>query len=350
VTATVGPTSLAEAFRLQALACAGAGSDLYGRLLEGAADDLAAGGVVAEVVAPHREDPTGSALALRFLGAVHRIVLEGRAPALARHYPSMGGAVGDADPVPDLLATVAEHRAELTRRTGDGVQTNEVGRSAVLVGGFAAVAARFGLPLRVLELGASAGLNLRWDRYCYDTGVTVAGDPDSPVRFHGIWEGDPPDLRPEMVVAERRGCDRNPIDPVTPFGRLTLQSYVWPDQLDRIARLRAALEVARTVPVTIDRADAADWLERRLRRPAPGMATVVVHSIVVQYLPAPSRRRVRAALEAAGAVATPAAPLCWLRMEPGGDRADLRSTTWPGGDDVLLARAGYHGRPIRWLG
>ena len=79
---------------------------------------------------------------------------------------------------------------------------DEVGRSAVLVGGYAEVTHRTTLPLRVLEIGASAGLNLRWDHFAYDTGRGVSGDPDSPVRFSGVWVGDPPDLPRRFTVAD----------------------------------------------------------------------------------------------------------------------------------------------------
>jgi hypothetical protein len=78
------------------------------------------------------------------------------------------------------------------------------------------------------------------------------------------------------------------------------------------------------------------------------LATVVVHSIVLQYLPPERRRRFRAALDAAGRTATPDAPLAWLRMEPAGERAELRLTSWPAGEEALLASAGYHGQPIWW--
>jgi hypothetical protein len=158
----------------QADACAGAGSHLYGRILRGVVADLAAGGLCAELLTDRVEDPLAAALPLRFLGAVHRIVLDGRAPELAAWYPSVGG-TSTADPAPAFLRTVAEHRAEIGRRLHDGVQTNEVGRAAVLVGGYAELAHRFGLPLRVLEVGASAGLNLRWDHFLYDTGSGVSG-------------------------------------------------------------------------------------------------------------------------------------------------------------------------------
>lgn len=69
----------------------------------------------------------------------------------------------------------------------------------------------------------------------------------------------------------------------------------------------------------------------------------------MQYLAEAARERVRASLAAAGARATELAPLAWLRMEPAGHVAEVRLTTWPGGDERLVARSGYHGRPIHWL-
>lgn len=342
------PTTALEVLRFQARQCEQAGSVLYARILRGAADDLQAGGVTARLLGGRDDDPFGSALALRFLGAVHRIVLEQRAPALARHYPSAGGDASAGDPVPDFLAALATHEVEVARRLMDGVQTNEVGRSAALVGGHAAVLARTGLPLRVLEIGASAGLNLRFDHYAYDLGDRLAGAAGSPVRFAGVWEGPPPELPEDFRVVERRGCDPRPIDPTTEEGRLTLLSFTWPDQLDRLERLHAALRVAARVPVEVDPVDAVTWVEGQLGEPRPGVATVVVHSIVLQYLSPDRRRRFRAALERAGRHATPAAPLAWLRMEPAGDLAEIRLTMWPGGSDERLGSAGYHGRPIWW--
>lgn len=342
------PTTVEEVVAFQAEACGRVGSRLYERILLGVLADLQVGGVCAAVLAGRGDDPYGSALALRLLGAVHRLVLEGRAPALAALYPSVGGDPTRGDPVAAFLATVEAERDEVERRIVDGVQTNEVGRSAVLVGGFGEVLRRTDLPLRLLEVGASAGLNLRADHYCYDTGSQVAGDPASPVRFAGVWEGPAPWLPDRFDVAERRGCDRSPIDATTEEGRTTLLSFVWPDQLDRIALLEAALDVAQRVPVALDRADAAEWAEARLHEHGPGAVSVVFHSIVLQYVPADRRRRLRSALEEAGRRATPAAPVAWLRMEPAGDRAELRLTLWPDGTEEVLATAGYHGRPIWW--
>jgi len=241
---------------------------------------------------------------------------------------------------------VVEHSDVLRTAITRGVQTNEVSRCAALLGGFLLVAEATGLPLRVLELGSSAGLVLRWDAYRYEGPGRAFGDPASPVRLDF-----PPPLDVTATVAERRGCDLNPLDPTDEDTRLTLLSYVWPDQRWRLALLQAALDAAASVPVVVDRAFAGDWLAERLAEPAEGRATVVFHSIVMQYLPEAERARVEELLHEAGARATPSAPLAWLRMEPDTmDRTGVWLDLWPLGRHAQVAAAGYHGRPVEWAG
>lgn len=342
--------SLAEYLRLHAEACRQMGSPFYAVLMHRMADDVEADGPVRALLGPHQHDPA-AAHQLRLLGGVHRLVLAGREPALARHYPSVGGD-GDAEAawprVREILAAPPPMVLDAMTRPP---QTNEVGRSAALVGGFLVVAGDFGLPLRVLELGSSAGLNLRFDRYRYEEGDVALGDPESPVRFEGLWGGRPPPFGAPLDVAERRGCDRDPVDAATPDGRLTLLSYVWPDQTERFGSLSAALDVAARFSVTVDGAVIPVWLGERLSERRPGMATVVFHSIVWQYLTDDERVSVERTLTEAGASATGRAPLAWLRLEPSAELTptELRLTTWPGGDERLLARCHYHLGPIEWL-
>lgn len=344
---------LGDLLRLQRSYALVAASPLYGDVLGAVIDDVEAGGVCLDLLVGHAHDPFGSALVLRFLGAVHRLALEGKAPDLAARYPSAGG-TSDSEVGAVFVATVAAHADELSERIGDGVQTNEVGRSAVLVGGFL-TAARLHLPLRVLEVGASAGLNLRWDHFRYESGDAdgwAFGDPGSPVRFVRPWHGVSPtsSLPQQCLVMDRRGCDRTPIDATTVEGAVTLRSFVWPDQVDRLARLDAAIEVARRVPAAVDRADAPSWLAEALIDAEPGVTTVVAHSIMLQYLDPPARQRLITTIEEAGRRAESTAPLVWLRMEPAGEQAELRLTIWPGGHEVLLATSTFHGPPVRWLG
>jgi hypothetical protein len=117
------------------------------------------------------------------------------------------------------------------------------------------------------------------------------------------------------------------------------------------------------VPAQVDRADAPDWLAARLAEPVPGVATVVYHSIVLQYLGRERRQRLVEILTEAGKRASARAPLAWLGMEPGREQreawarfapaaggTEVRLTAWPGGHERLLARASPHGRPVGWLG
>ena len=347
---------IASGLRWQAGWCARLGSPLYGDLLEHVACEVEQGGPARDLLdlpGSGRRDVDGvlpGGQALRLMGAVHRLVLEGRAPELARYYPSVGGspdAGGAREALSALLAAQPEAVMTLMEQP---VQTNEVGRSAALLGGFLAVAEQTGLPLRLLEFGASAGLNLRWDRYFYAGPADSWGDPASPVRFTDAFGESSPPLQAQPQISERRGCDPSPLDPAVEADALTLTSYVWPDQERRLGVLRAALDLAPSVAVTIDRAPALEWVEEVLAEPRPGSATVVFHSIVLPYLGETGVTRLTAALEQAGSRADRQAPLAWLRMEAGGDQADVTLVTWPDRRERVIAKASYHGPPVTWLG
>jgi hypothetical protein len=344
---------LGRRFRGQADACAALGSDLYASLLNRAADDLERAGPVWRAAEPLAALPGGAVPALRFMGAAHRLALNGAAPELAAHYPSCGGD-GDHDGAWAALIALAEREAgtdpwlSLLDR---GVQTNEVGRSAALLGGFLAVARSTGLPLRLLEVGASAGLNLRWDRFRY-------GDWWGPIGA-AVDHGDPwigsrrPDLSPATVaIADRRGCDIAPLDPASSDGRLTLLSFVWPDMRRRFELLEGACRIAADLSVPLEQESADAWLARHLIEAVDGVATVVFHSVFIQYMESEARGRLLASIQEAGMSATVQAPLAWLRLEPPGQLGppdfEVRLTTWPGGEDVRLATAHPHGIWVRW--
>ena len=331
--------------RWQADWCATLGSPLYAGLLRQVADDVEE---MWPILSGLADDPPESAPALRFMGAIHRIVLEGRAPELARYYPSAGGSERG-DPWPAFRAAVQTNARELQTSIRRGVQTNEVGRAGALVGGFLEVARASGLSLRILECGASAGLNLRWDQFRYEARGKTWGPADSLVRLCDFNSESPLPFDVEATVAERAGCDINPLDPTTDDGRLTLLSYVWPDQGHRIRLLKGAIEIARRVPAQLERSSAPPWLEKQLGALPAGRTTVVYHSIFFQYMSQDERNEFVSVIEEAGARAADDAPLAWLRFEPGGDQAETRLKTWPGGNDRLVATSGFHGAAVRWL-
>ncbi|HEX6312118.1 MAG TPA: DUF2332 family protein, partial [Acidimicrobiia bacterium] len=187
--------------------------------------------------------------------------------------------------------------------------------------------------------------------YRYEQNGSGFGDRASPVRFANLWRRNLPPFATPCAVAERRGCDRHPVDATTEDGRLTLLSYVWPGQAERFALLDAALGLAGTDPVPIDRAEIPDWLHSQLAEPAPERVTVVFHSVVWQYLTDAERAAVTRTLDAAGDRASAAAPLAWLRLESTPDLAyaELRLTVWPGARERLLATAGFHVGPVTWM-
>lgn len=340
---------LIRQFTTQAGWCARLGSSLYEHLLIRTAEDLAGGGSIRDVVEHLRGSPSSSAPALRFMGAVHRLVLEGEAGSLSDYYPSTGG-FADGDPWPAFVGAIQEHRDRIVDSLKRPVQTNEVGRAGALICGFLVAARDTGLPLRLLEAGASAGLNLRWDHFQYEARGAKWGPEDSPVRLCDFnSETAPPfDVAPEIV--DRAGCDINPLDVTTQEGRLTLLSYVWPDQVHRIRLLKGAMEIAARVPVALQRSSAPRWVEDRLRDLPGGVATVVYHSIFFQYMSDDERAAFVAAIEDAGRRASSGSPVAWLRFEHGGAEAETRLKLWPGGEDRLIATSGFHGGAVRYLG
>lgn len=330
--------------------CAAFGSPLYAHLLSRAAEDAESQGVVFELLAPFdARNARADALALRLMAAVHRLVLTGEAASLAAHYPSVGGHQPEAWPA--FLRVLHEQRDRVASLLTRPCQTNEVGRAAALAFGFFEIAATTGLPLRLLEVGASAGLNLRFDHFHYGGGGALWGDPESPVDLRGLWRDAPPSLPPSVQVAQRRGCDPRPLDPKAPEDALALKASVWADQSERFARLTGALSIAAEVPVELERASVDEWLPRQLAQPTPGQATVVYHSIVQEYFTESVRRAFHEGLAEAGSRATAQAPLFWLRLEPRTDndilRYEVSLTSWPGAAEHVIALAGPHGADVR---
>ncbi|WP_394613768.1 DUF2332 domain-containing protein [Lentzea sp. JNUCC 0626] len=354
---------LAELFAAAAHGCRDR-SPLTQRLLTDAADDLARGGVTTRIMAGSERDREGTVPGLRFAGAVHRLVLEGRAPALAKHYPSVGGQPHLPTLWDDALPALTEHADLLRHRIqATVVQTNEPGRSAPLYGGLlvaaqeAAKAAGRQVPfcVRLLEVGASGGLNLRPHHVGYQLPDRVLGDPDSLLVLNPEWTGTPPaDLNHTLRVVGRAGCDLTPVDVSTEDGRLHLSSFVWADQVDRWNRLKQALDLAATDPVKVERSAGPEWLAKQLARAERDVLTVVWHSVVWQYVSPADRAMGRAVLADAAAKATPTTPLALLVFEPRRSaedddyRFELLLRLWPAGISLNLGHGAGHGTPFTW--
>jgi hypothetical protein len=337
-------------FENQADACERLGSPFTARVCRALAASLDESTVTGRRVLSWPGVPGADALALRLCGGMHALVLTAADAALAGVYPP--NIPGDEALASALAAAIARHDATLLSWLDSAPQTNEIARSGMLLPGFLMIARETGLPFDLVEIGASAGLNLLFDRYHYSYGGADWGDPLSPVKLVPQVKGAAPPLAGDLVVAARHAADVAPVRISQAAERLRLGAYVWPDQQARLDRLDAAIGLAQTTSFMLEKADAAEFVEKRLAERRRGKAFVLFHSIVWQYMPPATQARIEAALAAAGDAATLAGPIAWLRMEPLShqDRfATLGLTLWPGGKTRHLARCDYHGRWIDWL-
>jgi hypothetical protein len=342
--------TLMKAFAFQARACASLGAGFSAGIVARAGADLATGGPVARLLEPwadrSAEQLIRDAIALRLLASLHHLVLTGTAPALAACYPP-----GGLDP--DRAWTTGRealmtHADQVSLFLQHEPQTNEVRRSACLLGGFLTIARQTGLPLRCFELGASAGLNSLWDAYRYEIGGGLWGDAQSPVVLPCRWQGAAPDLATRVTVLQRHGCDRRPVDLARGGQVKRLLAYCWAEQGERMARLKAAIAMAQARHVAVDAMSAARWIHRA--GPRVGAATVVFHSIMWQYMPPDEQEAAWQAIRAHQSLATREAPFFWLRMEydEGRRKHELRLWSAPDGGDRLLATVHPHGEHAFW--
>jgi hypothetical protein len=342
--------AIRQSFRRQAKACDDLGSPFTARLCTLAAERLTGETRVGATVLgwPGNPDGTGDALALRLAGTLHALVRSESDPHLAAVYPPY--AVDDDTLWAAIEAALRRDETFILGRLTSAPQTNEVRRSSALLPGFLTIAALTGKPLVLSEVGASAGLNLQWDRYRYRLGDFSWGEA-SAVELAPRWEGPPPPTA-DIEVAERAGCDLNPLDPASEDDRLRLFSYIWADQQDRLNRTAAALEMATESGLKVEKADAIDWLRKRLATPRLGTAHVIYHTIAWQYLPPALKAEGEALIAEAGARATEAAPLVRLQLEADGkpEGAALLLTLWPTGETREIGRADFHGRWVKWVG
>lgn len=297
------------------------------------------------------------AVPLRIAGGLHHLLLSGADARLARVY---NGEITDQAEVDALVGElVHSFDAELLPWLDGPPQTNEAGRSASIMAGILWLAQRVTPRFELFELGASAGVNTMIERYLFQLGETAIGPVDSPMQIAPEWRGSggPPAAPEDFAILSVRGCDIAPIDLADPASALKLKAYVWPDAQVRMARIDAAIALASAAPPDLVEADAVEFVTEMLARPqAQGTTRALFHSIMWQYLPAASQTAITAAMEAAGAAATPERPLAWVALEtdPATFRHELKVRYWNGGAQdgatALLSFAHPHGAWVEWVG
>jgi len=329
------------------------GSPFTGQLLERMGRDLVAGGPSAELVGGWKRNPRTDALGVRMAGALHAASLSRLDEALTAEYPEQRSDWRMDRVWPVARGFLERERAWVAEFIRSAPQTNEVRRSIALLPGFLSFAEAHDREIDLLEIGASAGLNLNWHRFSYRTESWSWG-PSGGVLVDTAWQGPPPPLHARPRIGSAAACDLNPLAIADPAQRLRLRSYIWADQHDRLRRFDAAAELAIATGVKVERADAAVWLAERLARRPSDRATVVYNSVFLQYPPRDTRAAIAAAIEAAAAKATAQSPIAWLRFEPEAlltgpvesVRFLVEMIEWPGGERRLLAITDGHAREV----
>lgn len=274
-------TRLAERYRRFARVEAHGRSPLYEQCALGVADDAAVQAILARLP-PDRQQPNLLFAAVALLTGVQPEYQAFRSVVLER-----------AD---DLTAIMR------VRRT----QTNEPGRCAVLL----PLLARLLGPLALLEVGASAGLCLLPDRYRYQYSSGVVGDPGSRVVIRCEARGPVPIPDHLPTVVWRRGIDLEPVDLHDADSARWLECCVWPEQTERLARLRAAIEVARADSPVVIRGDLLELVGEVAGTAPPSATLVIFHSAVLTYLSRDDRRRFAELVQAL--------PATWISNEAPG--------------------------------
>jgi hypothetical protein len=351
-------TTVLEEFRLQSRFCAEFGSRFTSELLARGAGDIEAGGSVARLIEGWPGNPRADAVSLRWTGALHAAALTGRDAALAAEYPGARDDWSMERVWPVVMAFLQREEAWVRDFMRSPPQTNETARSTGLAAGFMWLAQRAPEPFHLFELGASAGLNLNWDRFAYAYpawGRAGVSGPFMPTEVRGATL---PPWR-DIAIASRAACDQNPLNAANADDRLRLRAYVWADQTARLERLNAALDLAQATGVKVEKADAAVWTRRALAGELPVGTSVIYHSVFLQYPPQDVREAILDTIAAAGARTSPGRRLAWLSFEPesvvagphGSARYVLHAAMWDEGrrSDVTLAEVDPHGRHLTWL-
>lgn len=233
-----------------------------------------------------------------FFAAVKRVAALNADSDLARHYARIADGEPPAPSLPAAFARFcAEHGDEIaslarTRR----VQTNEIRRCAYLMPAFGTVSEDAGgIPLAIVDVGASAGLNLLWDEYRY---VYSDGSEYGPRNSAAIIESElrspmPPIPRAFPEVSFRAGVDLSPVDLADDDAFGWMSALVWPDHADRAALLSAAREIWLANPPTVVAGDALDALPSLLTAAPPDAALCVFHCHALNQFPQDARDEFR---------------------------------------------------------
>ncbi|GAB5361068.1 hypothetical protein AAMO2058_000683000 [Amorphochlora amoebiformis] len=306
------------------------------------------------------KDPHSGYVPLRITGALHHLVITEKDLNLAELYPP-NSQLSDRDLLEGIQNAIDSNPEIFLDYLKSPPQTNEVGRSGFILPCLLQASRDFRLPISLLEIGSSAGLNLQLDHFHYTYGQSAWGDCCSSVDITPNMRGEKlPNLSGNLRIISKRGCDLNPIDITDKEARVRLLSYVWPDQLNRKKNLAGALDIAynHNREYIVEKESAESWVKKELGRDTPGSTKVLFHTVMWTYLPDNIKKDIENSIKKAGAKTTIHSPLVHITFEePTGEKDASRYLTmqsWPGvngrpaGEKVVLAVGCSHGNWIKW--
>ncbi len=285
------------------------------------------------------------------LAAVHYLLLKDPRHGLSRFYPDIAGLGVVSEGALTYFRSFCDERSDelssiLKTRL---VQTNEVGRSALLLPAFELVSAISGRPLNFIDIGAAAGLNLLWSRYFFDYGSVTYGRRESQVQIRCELRGKmkPPLSGRFPEVASAVGIDLHPLDVRRQDDALWLEALVWPEHTQRRQLLRAAIEEAKRQSPSLIEGDALEVLPRVLSSLGDAPACVYASFTLNQFSP-DSREELQRLLEAKS-VERELFFITAGRIERG-EHAEISMISYSGGvrDERLLGHCDPHGGWLEW--
>ena len=258
------------------------------------------------------------------------------------------------------------HAEQLSQLLPDArLQTNEVTRCANLLPAFELVYQRGGRkPLALIEIGASAGFNLYWDRYDYTYHKTnctipvhVTGHVPSPVQVDCTLLGAsiPPLPASLPEVASRIGIDLVPRHCQNRDDVRWLRACIWPEERWRYDLLDAVLAVTQQDPPPVLTGDACDVLPGVLAdlQARQSHATLCLyHSYALLQGPAAVRERILGLIAAHSQTRDVYCISLEWNQPQGWQTPHLELFTYQGGLQTRgewLATCDVHGRAMQWL-
>jgi hypothetical protein len=358
---------LVTSFRHFAQICASSNSPLYSALSSRVAEDEAVRSLAG--CSTERQPPPNM-----LFGAVHFLLLRGAPHDLRMFYPSVGGRSGHANVWPAFRDFCEEYRDGIVQLVASRrVQTNEVGRCGPLLVGMTFVERMFhGQPLAIIEVGASAGLNLLFDQYNYEyvgeerlkrlstRPSHSASSGALPVVIRMLLRGQLAALTPVPetmpLVVSRVGIDLAPVDVRDDDATQWVESMIWPDQIDRIELFRSAVRIARINPPRIVPGDAMDVVAALIESAPSGAIPCVFHTHATYQMSSAWRAAFESLIVAAARrMRRDVAHLFieWLSDEPGPEmRLTIHRADGDGVGSVAkaihLASCHHHGKWMNW--